>query len=187
MLKTLQGRINLLVAILLGLVAIQLLNVQLEGALVQYGIVPRNLPRWHHIFTAPFIHGGYGHLFNNLIGLGIFSAVCLMRSVRFYLTASLTIIVMGGALVWLFGRSATHVGASGWIFGLWSLSIATAWFDRRLRNIALSIVVVLAYGGMIFGVLPTDPGVSFEMHLAGAVAGVFCAFVHSKGRLKYED
>jgi membrane associated rhomboid family serine protease len=92
--------------------------------------------------------------------------------------ASAVIILLGGALVWLFARPGDHIGASGWIFGLWSLVIALAWFDRSPRNIAIALAVVFFYGGMVFGVLPTQ-GVSFESHLFGAIAGVFAAFTLS--------
>lgn len=55
--------------------------------------------------------------------------------------------------------------------------MATAWFDRKPLNILIALVVAFFYGGMLWGVLPTDPGVSFESHLFGALAGVVCAFV----------
>jgi membrane associated rhomboid family serine protease len=153
--------------------------VQLAGSLGQFGVVPRIVDKWHHILSAPFIHGSYPHLLNNLVGLSIFSALCLLRSVKFFVWSSIFIIVLSGSLVWLFGRSASHIGASGWIFGLWSLSISIALFDRSFFNFMLAILVVFLYGGMIAGVLPTDPNVSFEMHLSGAVAGVACAFSYA--------
>jgi membrane associated rhomboid family serine protease len=99
--------------------------------------------------------------------------------VKFFVWSSIFIIVVSGCLVWLFGRSASHIGASGWIFGLWSLSIAIALFDRRFFNFVIALLVVVLYGGMIFGILPSDPKVSFEMHLAGVVAGVLCAFSYA--------
>jgi membrane associated rhomboid family serine protease len=172
-------RMKLLIALLAGLVVLHVINVQLGGGLAQFGIIPRDWSSWYHIFTAPFIHSDFGHLTNNLVSLAVFSTLCLIRSVRFYLISSIFIIVIGGALVWLFGRPAAHVGASGWIFGLWSLSVAVAWFDRRFGNIALALLVVFLYGGMVFGVLPSDRTVSFEMHLGGAVAGVLCAFSYA--------
>ena len=57
--------------------------------------------------------------------------------------------------------------------------MAIAWFDRRFGNILLAVLVLFFYGGMIFGVLPSDPAVSFEMHLAGASAGILCAFAYA--------
>lgn len=178
MISSLWLRIKLIAGLVVIMSAVHLVNVALDGQLNQFGVMPGSTDSWLHIFTAPFIHGSYGHLINNLIGLSIFSAFCLLRSIRFYLLSSGFIIAVSGALVWLFGRSASHIGASGWIFGLWSLSIAIALFDRCFKNIVIALVVVFLYGGMIYGVLPTDPRVSFEAHLFGVVAGVMCAFFY---------
>jgi membrane associated rhomboid family serine protease len=171
-------RIKLLVGLVLFMSAVHIANVALDGQLNRFGIIPRSPDGWPHIITAPFIHSDYGHLLNNLIGLTIFSAFCLLRSVRFYLVSCLFIIVISGMLTWIFGRTGSHIGASGWIFGLWSLSIAMALFDRRVKNIIIALVVVFLYGGMIYGVLPSDPRVSFEAHIAGVIAGVMCAFFY---------
>ena len=95
------------------------------------------------------------------------------------------IIGVGGALVWLFARPGDHIGASGWIFGLWSLVIALAWFDRSPRNITIALAVLFFYGGMVFGVLPTQGYISFESHLFGAIAGVFAAFTLSKKPVEF--
>lgn len=176
--RSLWLRVKLIIALVVLMSAVHIVNVFLDGQLGQFGIIPRSVEGSYHILTSPFIHSSLGHLLNNLVGLSIFSAFCLLRSVRFYLVSSLFIIVVGGALVWLFGRHASHVGASGWIFGLWSLSIAMALFDRRFINIAIALLVVFLYGGMIFGVLPTDPRVSYESHLFGAIAGIMCAFFY---------
>ncbi len=176
MLDTIRLRLRVISLLLLLLIAVHMLNMHLDGYLGRFGIMPRSLGHWYHILTAPFIHANYVHLMNNLMGLTVFGSLCLLRSIRFFLYSSVVIILLSGTLVWLFGRSALHIGASGWIFGLWSLSIATAWFDRRLLNILLAILVVVFYGGMAYGVMPTDPRVSFESHLAGAIAGVVAAF-----------
>jgi len=147
---------------------------------MSFGIQPRVNDSLWCIFSAPFIHGSLDHLVNNLAGFVVLSWFCLFRSIRVYLWSSFFIISIGGGLVWLFGRSATHIGASGWVFGLWSLSIALAWFDRRLINIFIAVLVVFLYGGMIYGVLPQDARVSFESHFAGAIAGIFAAWITNK-------
>jgi membrane associated rhomboid family serine protease len=140
------------------------------------GIHPRDPGSAWMIVTAPFVHGDLGHLGNNLAAFAILSAIAMVRGVGHYLRASLIIILLGGALVWLFGRSAVHIGASGWIFGLWSLVIVEAWFDRSPRAIAISLAVLFFYGSMAWGVLPMQAGVSFESHLFGALAGVAAAY-----------
>jgi len=161
------------------MIAVHAANILSDGALTQYGIIPRSDAHWFHIFSSPFIHGDMVHLINNLFGLTIFSAFCLLRSVSLYLACSLFIITLTGVLVWFFARGAIHIGASGWIFGLWSFSIAIAWFDRRLINILSGLVVAFLYGGMIYGVMPSDPRISFEAHLFGAFSGVIFAFLYS--------
>lgn len=173
-------RFRLLAGICLLLIGIHLINLMTGDGLRSFGIYPRNVDRLPFILTAPFIHGSWQHLINNLMGLTIFSSICLMRSTRFYLWASLFIIIVTGVLVWLFARSSMHIGASGLIFGLWSLCIAMAWFERSFQNIFIAIIVIVLYGGMAIGVLPSEPGISFESHFFGAVAGVLCAAVASK-------
>jgi membrane associated rhomboid family serine protease len=162
------------------LIVMHIINGALDGRLNQFGVIPRSIQNWYHIGIAPFVHGSSGHLLNNLVGLGIFGTLCALRSVAFFVSGSLFIIILGGSLVWVFGRDAVHIGASGWVFGLWSLCIAMAWFDRSLLNVALAVVVIFLYGGMILGVLPTDPRVSFESHLFGLCAGIIFAFVYTR-------
>ena len=147
-----------------------------------FGIVPRYLGSLPGIYVAPFLHGDMAHLLNNLVGLVIFSSLLFVHSLKRYLWSSFFIITVTGILVWLFARSALHIGASGWIFGLWSLLIATAWFERRLVNILIALAVAFFYGGMLYGVLPNDPRISFESHLFGAIAGVLCAFMQSMAK-----
>lgn len=178
MLSALKHRAYIVVGTLAALLIVHIFNWAQGGDLSQYGVVPRYNDRLWHIFTAPFIHNSWAHLSNNLIGLSIFSTFCLTRSIRFYLIASIFIIVVSGLGVWLFARTASHIGASGWIFGLWSLSIAMAVFDRSIKNIVLALIVVFLYGGMIYGVLPSDSNISFEAHIFGIFAGVLFAFFY---------
>lgn len=174
-----------IIALLCGaMIAVHVFNGLLNGALFQFGIHPRDTERLFHVVTAPWIHGSLGHLFNNLVGMIVFSWLCLIRSVRLYVFSSVVIVLVCGVLVWLFGREANHIGASGWIFGLWSLSIAIAWFDRRLVNILIAMLVILFYGGMVMGILPHEPDVSFESHLFGALAGVLAAWLSNLPAIK---
>lgn len=143
--------------------------------LLTLGIYPRYLPSLTHIFCAPFIHLNWAHLTGNAIGLSIFSFLILLKGLRFYTYTSLFIVICSGLLIWLFARPSFHVGASAWIFGLWALCIANAFYDRKLMSFFIAIGVVFFYGGMIYGLMPTDKPVSFEGHIFGAIAGVFAA------------
>lgn len=183
MTRDFQLKLKILIFVSSLVVIVHILNMYMDYRLVQFGIFPRATESLPYIFTAPFIHGNLTHLLNNMTGLVIFSGLCLLRTTRFYLFSSFFIITTSGILVWLFARPAVHVGASGWIFGLWSLSIALAWFDRRLINILIAMFVILFYGGMVFGVLPGNPYISFESHLAGAFSGVVCAMLVARRKI----
>lgn len=174
-------------AIILGglgtlLILIQLINMLIGGRLAQFGIHPREMGSAYAILTAPFIHGDWAHLGNNLLALLPLAALSMADGLRRFAVVSGIILLLGGALVWLFGRHALHIGASGWIFGLWSYVIARGWLERAARAILLSLLVLIVYGSMIWGVLPTDAGISFESHLFGALAGVVAAFVVRRRR-----
>lgn len=179
--RSVRARLSLLALLCALMTGVFIINVLSGFALNKYGILPREPARLWTIVTAPFIHGSVIHLLNNLTGLVIFSALCLVNSIRRYLINCVFIIVLGGLLVWLFGRAAPHIGASGVVFGLWSLCIATAWFDRKFVNILIAVFVILFYGGLIYGVLPIDARVSFESHLFGVLTGFFCAYLNARG------
>lgn len=157
-------------------------NMLTNFSLLPFGIAPRNPYSLPFILSAPFLHGSVAHLINNIFGLLVFGSLCLLRSKQFFVRSSFFIVVVTGLMVWFFGRASIHIGASGWIFGLWSLCIAMAWVDRSLWSILVAIFVIIFYGGMLYGVLPGDPRVSYESHLFGALAGILCAFsLHRHG------
>ena len=178
--SALNKRLKVIAGINAVFVLVYIANVALNGYIAKFGILPRDMATWYHIFFSPFIHGSTTHLVNNMIGFSVLAGVCLIRSLSLFFWNSVGIIVIGGALVWVFGRESFHIGASGWIFGLWSLAIATAWFNRKFIYIVAAIAVLFFYGGMFFGMLPSDPRISFEAHLFGAIAGVICAAISGK-------
>ncbi|MEY0452487.1 rhomboid family intramembrane serine protease [Proteus terrae] len=110
-------RLTFLGGLTIILVLLQLINSLLPISLLQWGIIPRTGEGLIGIFIAPFIHGSWSHLFSNLLPLLILSFLSMTQSLREYVLSSIFIIIVSGLLVWIFGRSAVHVGASGWIFG----------------------------------------------------------------------
>lgn len=161
---------------------VHFLNIITGGYLRNFGLEPRTLNSLYTIILSPWLHGDIAHLLSNLSILVVLAFLCLLQGVRYFVKASAIIIIVSGLLVWLFGRNAVHIGASGWIFGLWSLVIATAWFDRSFLNISIGIGVLIFYGGMIFGLVPTSAPISFEAHIFGALSGVLSAAILSKDR-----
>jgi membrane associated rhomboid family serine protease len=128
------------------------------------------------ILLAPLLHSGFAHLIANtapILVLGTALIYGYPKSARIVIPA---VWIGSGIAVWLFARPAFHLGASGLTFGMmfFVFTIGALRWDRRA--IALSLAVFLLYGGMIWGILPTDPRISFEYHLAGAVLGVALAF-----------
>ncbi len=162
------------------MVGVHGINILTGGYLSSFGIEPRQIGGAYTIATAPMIHANLAHLGNNLIAFAVLGWLVMLQGLRYFVKASAIIVLLGGALVWLFARSGDHIGASGWIFGLWSLVIALAWYDRSPRNIAIALAVLFFYGGMIWGVLPGQGHVSFESHLFGALAGIFAASTLSR-------
>lgn len=173
----------ILAGICAAMIAVHVVDLFLGGFLKSFGIHPREMGSAYTIATAPWLHRDLAHLGSNLPPLIVLGALCMLNGTRYFLKASAIIILLGGAMLWMFGRGETnHFGASGWVFGLWSLAIARAWYDRSFMNFAIAVGVAFFYGGMIFGVFPTDIQISFEGHLFGAVAGVVAASVLSSER-----
>jgi membrane associated rhomboid family serine protease len=154
-----------------------------DGGLDAYGVRPRTVTGLRGIFFMPFLHRGFGHLLANTIPIIILGwLVMIRRTADLFLVAIVTILV-GGLGVWLFGGSnSVHVGASGLIFGFFGFLLARAYFERSRSAIALALVVFLLYGGIIWGVLPGQDGISWQGHLFGFVGGVLAAYLLSARR-----
>jgi len=157
------------VALLWATFLVNLLLPQID--LRMFGVVPREPERLWTIFTSPFLHGNWAHLIGNSIPLLVFGWLVMRRGAGRFVSASFFIIIVGGLCLWLIGRPALHIGASGWVFGLWGLIIADGWYERTPSAVLTSLLVILLYGGMVWGLLP-QATVSFEAHLGGLVAGV---------------
>ena len=108
------------------MVALQLLNVATGYSLVAFGLVPRTVHGLVGIITSPFLHASFAHLSANLIPFLILGTLVIVEGLNRFLTVSAIIILLGGSLVWLFGFSGVHIGASGWVFGLWAYLLSRA-------------------------------------------------------------
>lgn len=158
--------------------AIQGLNWLLAYDLnATFGLIPRYITGLDGIVAMPFLHASFPHLISNtppLIAMGLLLAATATRGL---IAVNAVIVLLGGGLVWLFGGTAIHVGASGLVFGWFGFLLARGVVDRSPVTLAASALVGIAYGSIIWGVLPGQPGVSWEAHLFGALAGVVAAFV----------
>lgn len=145
------------------------------GRLDGFGIQPRDVNDLPDIFTAPFMHAGFGHLMANTLPFLILGFIAAARGIAKFLAASLIIIVVGGLGVW-FLSSANTLGSSILIFGFFGYLVGRGIFERRLLDIGIAVAVVAVYGTMIFGVIPGDPGISWQGHLFGLIGGVLASW-----------
>jgi membrane associated rhomboid family serine protease len=146
-----------------------------RGQLDTYGILPRHLIGLRGILLMPFLHGNFPHLIANTIPFIILGWLVMLREISDFFVVTAVTMAVGGVGVWLLGSPGFHIGASGLIFGYLGFLLLRGLFERRFSSIFLSLVVGCLYGGLIWGVLPSQPGVSWEGHLFGFVGGVLAA------------
>lgn len=140
------------------------------------GVRPGEITGLPGILTAPWVHGSWSHLALNTPALFLLLVISLYRYPRASRLALPAIYLLSGLGVWLFGRDSFHIGASGLTHGLMFFIFASGVIRRDRSAMALSMLVFFLYGGMIWGVFPLAPGISFEYHLFGALSGLLAAF-----------
>lgn len=152
------------------------IDVVASNRLDGWGIRPRTDEGLLGILAAPLLHGGWGHLVANTVPALVLGFLTLATGLARGLVATAVIWLAGGFAVWLVaGDNSVHIGASGLIFGWLTYLVVQGFIDRNVIEIAIGVVVLLVYGGVLWGVLPGQPGVSWQGHLFGAVAGVLAA------------
>lgn len=145
----------------------------------QWGIEPRTVDGLWGILFAPMLHYGWGHLLANTVPLLILGFLVLMSGIGRGIAATGIIWVIGGVGTWLTGGVGAHLGASVLIFGWLTFLLVRGIFTRSFGQIVLGVVVLFVYGGMLWGVLPGQYGISWQGHLFGAIGGVVAAWILS--------
>jgi len=144
------------------------------------GILPRTLKGSLGIITSPLIHGNFAHLLSNTFPLLLLTAGVVYFYNRIAFQVVSIIYLLTGIWVWIVAREAYHIGASGLIYGLVTFLFFSGIFRKDASSVALSLIVIFLYGGMLYGLVPTDSGVSYESHIVGAVTGMLIAFYFRK-------
>ncbi|HEY9659224.1 MAG TPA: rhomboid family intramembrane serine protease [Allocoleopsis sp.] len=155
--------------------AIEVLDLLLGGSLDRYGILPRTLIGLRGILFAPFLHAGFAHLIANTIPFLTLGWMVMLRRTSDFFEVTAIVMVLGGLGTWLFGSPGFHIGASGVIFGYLGFLLSRGYFERRVGSILFSIVVLFLYGGLLWGVFPTNPLISWQGHLFGFIGGIVSA------------
>ncbi|MCB1307189.1 MAG: rhomboid family intramembrane serine protease [Leptospiraceae bacterium] len=154
---------------------VKLAEMALGHSAAELGIYPRTVKGLPGILLAPLIHGDRMHLYSNSIPLFVLVTGLFYYYHNMARAVLVFVYLIGNAGVWLFARPSFHIGASGIIYGLVTFIFFSGVFRKERPAIALSLIVTFLYGSMIWGVLPIQPGVSWEAHLSGAVCGLLAA------------
>ena len=169
------------VLILVALIwMVEVVNIFLGNRLVSFGILPRSFTGLIGIPLAPLLHNGIWHTVSNTIPLLILGSLTLAGGKRMFWETTVNVTLLSGVLVWIFAREAYHVGASGLVFGYFGVIMARAYLERSAITIAIAVVTVMAYGGLLWGILPLRSHVSFESHLFGLIAGIVVVWLDRK-------
>ncbi len=170
------GSLIIIVGIAAVLWVIQIVNAANNYSLDRFGLRPRRVDGLWGIVTEPFLHANYGHLFSNTLPFVGIGWVLMLAGLRTWLTVSALVLVVGGLATWLVAPSGLIVGASGLIFGWLGYLIARAYFSRKVRWIFVAVVVLVFFGTLLNGLLPSfNSHVSWQAHVCGFAAGIAAA------------
>lgn len=168
----------------LGLVALmwvlEIVDIVLRGALDGLGIRPLQAEGLWGVLFSPLLHGSIPHLISNTGALIVLGVLIAWITGRWWLITA-GIWVLTGLGTWLIGGPGTlHIGASGVVYGYAAFLITYGVLSRRFVALLAAVLTVALYGGIVFGLLPVNPHISWQAHVMGAVAGVVVAFLDTR-------
>ena len=165
------------------------LEIRFDFDFVQNGIYPRTFSGLQGIVFSPFIHADMKHLYNNTFPLLILLAALQF----FYAKQSLQVIgygiILSGFITWIIGRDNYHIGASGLIYVLFSFVFFKGIQTKYSRLIALSLAVIVMYGGLVWYIFPTptvqgENSISWEGHFGGLLTGFVLSLIYKTPEYK---
>lgn len=163
-------------AVIVGIIFIvHLLNVMVGMQLTAFGIRPRTPVGLIGIVCSPFLHANAAHVTANCSALLVLLFLLFLNR-KYRAEETLLLVWFGSGFgTWLIGRTSIHIGASSIIYGLIVYLLAAGWWMKGWRPVVVALIVLVLYAGAIFGLVPSDPRVSWEGHLCGAIVGFFVA------------
>ncbi|AXR08454.1 rhomboid family intramembrane serine protease [Salinimonas sediminis] len=156
---------------------IQSAGVLFNLPLANLAVYPHAWDRLYGILSAPLVHSGYEHLFNNTLPLVVLGSALLYGYPATRNKVLLLVWLGSGIGVWMFAREANHLGASGIAHGMFFYLFVGAILRRDARSVGLMLIAFLMYGTMILTIFPTEPDISYEAHFFGAVSGGIAALL----------
>ena len=159
------------------LYAVELVDTLMGHRLDEGGVRPREVDGLDGILFAPLLHYGWGHLVANTLPLLVFGFLILLAGVARWAAVTAVVWVVGGVGTWFAGQPhSIHLGASVLAFGWLVYLLLRGVFARDAAQVALGVILLLVYGGLLLGVLPGQPGISWQGHLFGALGGALAAY-----------
>ncbi|MCA9948670.1 MAG: rhomboid family intramembrane serine protease [Anaerolineales bacterium] len=175
--RTFKTQIIILGGFVLFIWLLEAVDWVLGGQLDALGIRPRTLVGLRGILLAPVLHAGFGHVAANTVTFIVLGWFVLLRNLRTFVLVTLIVVVVGGLGTWLIGpTNSVHLGASGLVFGYFGYLLMRGYFERSWNAVAWSLIVAVLYGGLIFGIIPGEIGISWQMHLFGFIGGGVAAY-----------
>jgi membrane associated rhomboid family serine protease len=153
------------------------LNWILGYRLNYLGIYPRHLLGLIGIPLHPLIHGNFNHLFFNSVPLFVLLTLILTGGIGSLICTTVCITLLSGTGIWLVGRRALHVGASGLIMGYWGYLLVQAYYHPSALSYILAIICIYYFGGLLLSIFPKEQSVSWEGHLFGLLAGIVTVYI----------
>lgn len=138
------------------------------------------------IFTSPFIHNynSLNHLWSNTLPLFVLSSLVIYLFNKIAVKVILGIWIIMGIWVWCLAQSGSyHIGASGVVYGLLAFLLFSGVWRRNKAGIALSMLLIISYGAMFWGLFPIKEGISWESHLMGFIAGITLSIYYKDIRM----
>ena len=142
----------------------------------KYGVLPRTIEGLKGVFLSPFIHSDWKHLTNNALPLFVLTATLGFFYKGIAKEVFLWSWLTSGLWLWAIGRPNFHIGASGLLYALASFLFFSGFIRKHTKLMSISMFVVFLYGGMVWGIFPMKKHISWEGHLAGALAGLILAY-----------
>lgn len=157
--------------------AINIVNWLVGSWLNILGLYPRSLFGLVGVVCSPILHGNFNHLFFNSVPLFVFANLILLYGKPVFFCVTILVVLISGGLVWIFGRKAIHIGASGVVMGYWSYLLINAVREQTAMALILGAVSIFYFGGLFLSLFASDEGVSLEGHVAGFIGGIAAYFL----------
>ncbi len=169
-----------------GFWLVKIIEISTGLNFVVYGIFPRSIDGLAGLLFSPFIHSDFSHLISNSLPFFILGFMLVYFYRRIAYRIFIILYFFSGISVWLFGREAWHIGASGVVYAMAAFHFVSGIIRSDVRLLTLSVVVVFLYGGLVWGLLPIRPEISWEGHLSGAIAGILLALYYRRYVIRRE-